>query len=285
MKRLPFLILAFALAVSIGSAETKFSLQLGGGLNYSTGGDLGRALRGQSDFLRDEYGVSSGFDVPLWGFQFAGEIVYRLNSRWGVGFGVGYFEHLKESQVSYTYGFIDAVEAVKPKYAVIPLTANLHYYLPLGRNLRLDLSGGTGYYIARLNYEASQTLSLLGFGGKDVYTFEGSKGGFGLQGGVGLEMNLTPRFSLFLQVLGRYASISGFSGDWTEIGSGDFWAFEESGSGHGVWAYEWMPGTKSYSQLMFQDEIPTGEAVKNARAAKIEILGFSVLLGFKIGLF
>jgi hypothetical protein len=285
MKRLSALILALALAVSMGSAETKFSLQLGGGLNYSTGGDLGRALRGQSDFLRDEYGVSSSFGVPLWGFQFAGEFVYRLNPKWAVGFGVGYFEHLKDSQVSYSYGYIDAVEAVKPKYAVIPLTANLHYYLSLGRNLRIDLSGGIGYYIARLNYEASQTLSLLGFGGKDVYTFEGSKGGFGLQGGAGLEMNLTPRFSLILQVLGRYASISGFSGDWTEIGSGDFWAFEESGSGHGVWSYEWMPGTKAYSQWTFQDEIPTGETIKNARAAKIEILGFSVLLGFKIGLF
>jgi hypothetical protein len=285
MKRLSWIVLAVATAVATGSAETKFSFQLGGGLNYSTGGDLARAFRGQSDFLKDEYGAGSRFDVPLWGFQFDGEFIYHLNPRWAVGLGLGYFEHLKESQVTYTYGFIDATEAVKPKYAVVPLTANLHYFLTLGRNLRLDLSGGFGYYFARLNYEASQNLSLLGFNGKDVYTFEGSKGGFGLQGGAGLEMSLSPRFALILQVLGRFASISGFRGDWTEVGSGDFWDFEESGTGQDIWYYEWMPGTKSYSQWTFQDEIPSGEGIKNARAAKLEILGFSVLLSIKIGLF
>jgi len=285
MKRLPSMILAVAFLVSMSSAETKFSLQLGGGLNYSTGGDLARALRGQSDFLKDEYGLSAGFDIPLRGFQFAGEFIYHLNPRWAVGLGLGYFEHLKESQVSYTYGFIDAVEAVKPEYAVVPLTANLHYFLPLGRKLRLDLSGGVGYYLARLNYEASQTLRLLGYSGKDSYSFKGSKGGFGLQGGAGLEWSFSPRFALLLQVTGRYASISGFSGDWTEVGSGDFWDFEESGTGQRMWYYEWTPGTKSYSQLTFQDEIPSGEGIKNARAAKLDLLGFSIQLGFKIGLF
>jgi len=285
MKRPIIFAVIVALIASLGSAQTKFSFQLGGGMNYSSGGDLARGLRGQSDYLADEYQVSGRYDVPLWGFNFSGEFLYHLNSRFALGLGIGYFEQMKESQISYTYGFVDVIEKVSPKYAVIPITANVHYYLPLGQSLRLDLSAGAGYYLARMNYEYRQDLSLLGYNGNDVYTFQASKGGLGLQGGVGLELILSPRLALALNVLGRYASISGFSGDWTEKGGGDFWDFDESGSGEKFWYYEWNYNSKTYAQLAFQEEIPSGSTVKNARPAKLEVLGFSVLLSIKVGLF
>lgn len=286
MKRkiLPVLLL---LAVgSTAAAQSRMSFQLSGGLNYASGGDFARGLSGQSAFLLDEFAAEGELASPVWGFHAAGEFLYHFNDRFALGIGAGYFEHMKQTQSTYSLGFIDVRETVTPKYKIIPVLANLHYYFPWFGAVQLDVFAGAGVYLAGLDYTYRQDLSLLGFNGSAIYEFSAAKAGFGIQGGVGLEWIVDPKFSVVLTVTGRLASVSGFAGDWTETGAGDFWDYRESGTGDQVWFYEWTSGSRTYDQIVFQEEEPEASAeIANVRPARLGLSGFTASLGFKIRLF
>jgi hypothetical protein len=264
----------------------KFSVKLGGGGSYATLGDLARGIDGQMAYLGNDYpDLNGSFETPLFGPGFAGEVLFRFAGRFSAGLGVGSIRHARESQVEYTISFIEAKERIFPKLSVVPITAGLHYALPLGRAIKLDFTAGAGYYLASLDYEYRMDLSLLGFTGYDIYTFKGRSGGLGFHGGIGLELALGRRLALCLDVLGRAASIDGFEGDWLEQGGGDFWEYDDSGSGHRAWFYVWEFGGQKYDQIVFQADQPSGSLVSGVRSAKIDLTGFTAALSLKIGLF
>jgi hypothetical protein len=286
MKRLILLILTVLVIVSFTSAGTRVSFQFAGGLNFAAGGDLARGIRGYDEYLKNKFNATDGFKVPVLGFRFSGEFLYHFNDRIAAGLGVGYFEHVKQSEATYQYyGIIDARETIRPKYRVLPITAGVHYFLPLSRSFRLDLSAGAGCYLAALDYMRRQDLSLLGLSASDIYSFESVRAGFGVYGGIGLEWVIKPRFSVLLNVTGRLASISGFVGDWTERGQGDFWNYKESGTDHRIWFVKWKTDSQTYDVIAFDEKKPAGNAYEDAREARLGLSGFAATLGFKIGLF
>ncbi|MCX6565498.1 MAG: outer membrane beta-barrel protein [Candidatus Aminicenantes bacterium] len=286
MKRLTLLFLTVLAIVSFTSARTRVSFQLSGGLNYATGGDLARGIRGYNAYLKNEFNAADGFEVPVLGFQFAGEFLYHFSDRIAAGLSVGYFEHMKESKTEYEYiGIIDVGETIRPKFRVFPITADVHYDLSLGGSLHLDLSTGAGCYLVWLNYIHRQDLSLFGFSGSDVYSFESFRTGFGVHGGIGLEWVIDPKFSVLLNITGRLASVTGFIGDWTEKGRGDFWDFEESGTNHRIWYVRQIVYSRTYDVLAFDEKEPEEDEYENIRQARLGLSGFAVTLGFKIGLF
>jgi opacity protein-like surface antigen len=287
MKRLLLpLLLGLAIASSAAAADTRVSFQLSGGLNYATGGDIARGLQGQTDYLLDEFGAEGELASPPWGFQVNGEFLYHFTDQFALGIGVGYFEHFKQTASDYSLGLIDVRETVSPKYKVTPITANLHYAFPWFGPVRLDIYAGAGAYLAKFDFVYRQDFSLLGFNGSALYDFEASKVGFGVQGGLGLEFVIDPKFSIVLSVSGRMASVSGLVGDWTETGAGDFWDYRESGTDAQVWFFEWNSGTNVYDQIAFQEEEPTAEdGATNVRPARLGLTGFAATLGFKIKLF
>ncbi len=286
MKRLTLLFLSVLMVVSFASAGTRISFQLAGGLNFSTGGDLARGIRGYDAYLKNEFNAADGFEVPVLGFQFSGEFLFHFNDRIAAGLGVGYFEHLKQGRATYDYyGIIDVGETIRSKYRVLPVMAVIHYSLPLADSFRLDISAGAGCYLAALDYRHRQDLSLLGFSGSDIYTFESVRAGLGGHVGIGLEWVIDSRFSVLLNVTGRVASVSGFVGDWTDRGQGDFWNYEESGSNHRIWAGQWIVDTETYDFVSFDEKVPEGDAYADVREARLGLSGFAATLGFKVGLF
>jgi len=286
MKRLTLLVLAVLMIVSFTSAGTRVSFQLAGGLNFAAGGDLARGIRGYDEYLKNAFNAADGFEVPVLGFQFSGEFLYRFSDRIAAGLGVGYFEHMKQGKATYDYyGIIDVGETIRSKYRVLPITADVHYSLPLADSFRLDLSVGAGCYLAALDYMHRQDLSLLGFSGSDIYSFESVRAGFGGHVGIGLEWVIDPRFSVLLNITGRVASISGFVGDWTDKGQGDFWNYEESGTNHRIWAGKWIVDSETYDFVSFDEQEPEGNGYEDVREARLGLSGFAATLGFKIGLF
>jgi len=286
MKRILLPILLTLAIVSAAAAETRVSFQLSGGLNFAFGGDFARGLKGQSAYLLDEFGAEGALASPVWGFNAGGEFLYHFNDQFALGLGAGYFEHMKQTQAEYSLGLIDVKETVTPKYKVIPITANLHYSFPWFGAVRLDVFAGAGIYLAGLDFAYRQDFSLLGFNGSAVYDFNASKAGLGAQGGFGLEWVIDPKFSIVLSLTGRLASVSGFVGEWSETGAGDFWSFYETGTNAQVWFYEWNAGSRTYDQIVFQEEEPTaGADVSNVRPARLGLSGFTASLGFKIKLF
>lgn len=297
MKRWIFFAGLLLLAGSIGFSQTypassfaegtpKFSLKVTGVFQWAGLGDLARGIDGQFAYLQDEYGdITGAYEVPNMGWGAGAEILYRVSPRFTAGLGVAYLAHAADSQVAYAIGFIDTREKISPKLNVLPITFNLHYGLPFGRSLTLDVSAGVGYYLTTLDYGYRMDLSLLGYDGYDIYTFKGSRGTVGFQGGLGLEFAFSRRIALCLDVLGRFASLDGFKGDWTESGGGDFWEYDDAGSDHEMWSYTWTYGGQAYDQIVFQTDKPTGSLVGNVRSAKIDLTGVAVSLGLKISLF
>ncbi|MBN1938881.1 MAG: outer membrane beta-barrel protein [Candidatus Aminicenantes bacterium] len=288
MKRILLPLLLIPVLVAVSAAETRVSFHLSGGLNYAAGGDITRGLKGQSAFLLDEFGAEGELASPIWGFQVNGELLYHFTDHFALGIGAGYFEHMKQTQASYPIlGLIDVRETVTPKYKVIPITANLHYSFPWFGPVSLDLYAGAGVYLTGLDFSYRQDFSVLGFNGSGVYDFNASKAGFGVQGGLNVEWVIDPKFSILLALSGRVASVSGFTGDWSETLAGDIFENQKTtGSGGQIWFYEWNTGGLVYDQIIFGEEEPVADSeVTNVRPARLGLTGFTAALGFKIKLF
>lgn len=271
-------------AASLGFAQ-KFSIKLTGGLNYAGGGDFSSGLQGQMDYLKAEYNVTGAYRFPNLGINASGEFIFHFTPNIGLGLGVGYFQHVKEGKVAYDFSFVKVEEMIKPKTSVIPITANIHYLLPVSSKINLDFSAGGGAYFTTLNWDYRSDVDIIGLKSYDQSTFKSTKTGFGLQAGVGLEYALSAKIAIGLNIVGRCAQVSGFKGAWTDSGGGDLWSYSDSGSDRLPWYYDWkLPGGHSYPQIVFQEDQPAGSTVANARLAKLILSGFSVTIGLKIDL-
>lgn len=196
------------------------AFKLCGGLSYADGGDLAKGIRGEGQYLATDFNASGAFKVPTLGPSFGGEFIFYFGPRLGIGLGVGYFWHEKESAVSYTYDVLGVKQTLKPKFSVIPITANLHCLLSPSSRVSIDLSAGAGYYLAFLRWENRMDMEIMGFSGYFDYAFKSTRGAIGFQGGVGLEVKIASKLAIVWTILGRYASLSEWKGNWTDTGGG-----------------------------------------------------------------
>ncbi len=109
------------LLVAVASYSQKLSVRAGHGFGVGFGGDIAAGIRGLSDYLSDTYAATDSFGAPGFGLSFSAEAVYRLNSKMGVGLGVGYFSAGKESEVSYTVDTLAVTQTLHPRLGVLPL--------------------------------------------------------------------------------------------------------------------------------------------------------------------
>ncbi len=284
MKRTLFWAAALLCAAPIVSAQT-IGFKLTGGGGYALGGDLAKGLQGESDYLKAEFGASSAYTFPKTGWTGTGEILFYLGPQFAIGIGAGYEQHVRESAVSYAVAGVDVTETIKPAFNVIPVLCTLHLYFPVGSAVKIDFSLGGGAYLTQLKWNSSYDIAVLGMNGTDVYTFDSRRTGYGVHAGLGLELALSSKLALVLNVTGRYARVSGFVGDWTETGAGDFWSFADSGSNHAVYYYDWNVAGATYPQLEFGTDKPSGPGVANAREARLDLSCLTATVGFRIYLF
>ncbi|MCX6561736.1 MAG: hypothetical protein NTZ26_14630 [Candidatus Aminicenantes bacterium] len=285
MKRLLIIGGGVCLLAAVAFPQT-LSLALRGGAGFASGGDLSRGLQGLMDYYAAEYdGLTGEHSFQRLGWTAGGELLFHLSPRLAIGLGAGYEMHGKESVVEYGIDAVQVTETLTPKLAVIPVTASLHLFLPVGGKIKIDLSAGGGAYLTRLDWTSSYRISLLGYTGTDDFHFQGSKWGLGAHAGLGLEWSLTPALAATLNITGRWVRVSGFQGDWTETGAGDFWSFTEGGSDYSFFYYDWSSGSTTYPQVVFQTDVPQGTTVANARQARIDLTGFTATVGIRLNLF
>jgi len=271
--------LAVVLAVSLGlagpaSAQSRFGFKLGGGLAYVDGGDINTGLQGYMDYIGDMFehifpvDAEGGYEPFHLGMNFDGEIFYQVTPKFAIGLGVGYFSMTQESTLTFSVLSSTLNMLWTPKVAAIPLTLNLHYYVPMGKNLNLVLTAGAGWYFARYDLEESQE------GRTD--RLETTGGGFGAHGGLGLELAITKNFFLTLDILGRYARVGELTGSWD---------YEPETEGK-VWFFDADMDTLDlgkYSIVVWDEGVPSGEVeITNLRKARLGLSGFSAVIGFLV---
>jgi hypothetical protein len=285
MKKTMVAVAAICLLAAAGQAQ-QFSLKIGGGLGYASGGDLTNGIKGQNAFLAQEFQAGSAFLIPHTGVDFAGEFVYYPWTHFGIGIGGGYFQTLKQSSVSYAIGAIQTTETIKPQINVVPITLNLHWLVFLSSWLHLDVSAGAGSYSTTLKWDYQNAYTLASLNGNEHYTFQARASAIGFQAGLGLDFAISSRISVVLDFVGRSAKIGPFSaGDWTDAVSGSFGSSNASGSDHSFWIYNWLSGSQTYAQVAFQADQPKGSPfISGAQTGKIDLSGFAATIGIRLAI-
>jgi len=180
------------------------------------GGDMDKGTAGFYDRQVVEI-VSAGFEVGKSdrkafhnGYELAGDIVYYLTPRIGLGVGGSLVRAQEESSTFFHWpgSTFDYRMTGLPEIKVISIRLGVYYLIPLNRLLALTVSAGPEYHIADFEYGGSLTTPF--WAGSLVQTVDARK--LGLHGGIALEIRMNRRLAFCLEALGRYAKISGFEG-------------------------------------------------------------------------
>ena len=293
MKRksvlLSLTILCIFLLSTTGNAQDflkKFSLKFSGGLGSTAGGDFNAFADGLNSLAADLVpflGLTKTGELenPNWGIDFEGELVFSLSRNFGVGLGAGYHKRSKETSLKMALEPLSSVSLTwEPELTIIPMNLSGYYFFPIGSKMNAFLKAGIGYCVAKVYLKLREEYtSFLGLEGWDEDEFEAKNSGFGFQGGLGIEYNLTGTISLFAEGMGRYLKITGWELEGTTTnasgvikGSGTLWYLEEFFEANG----------KYYPGLQISEQKPTYPAYRNVREAEVDFSGFSLRVGIKI---
>jgi len=285
-KRLVLLGMLFLLCSGAPTYAQKWSLKLGTGIGYASGGDFSAGVRGLSDYAKFLYSDLDGeFRPPhLAADIVAGEVIVYVRPRIGFGIGAGFFQLARSSELTYSLGDAPVREKLRPVFSAVPIQANVHYRIPLTARLNLDVNAGVSYLLAKVTWQWEQTLAFgsYQYTFSDRFTYTARRGGLGFQAGVSIEYPLSTRIGLFLQVSGRVVTIKAIKGSWTEQGGDGTYNFNETATNQKAWYYDWETNAASYGQIVFQETQPASPTFRNVREARLNLSGVGAILGIKI---
>lgn len=191
-------------------------IKLRGAWVIFAGGDIDKGTAGYYDRQIQEI-LSAGFvlgenDKKSFrdGYELAGDIVYYLTSRIGLGAGGSLVRGHQESAALFHWAgsTFDYRMSSLPEIKIISIRLGVYYLIPVNRLLAISVSAGPEYHIADFEYGGSLTTPY--YGGSLVQSADSRM--LGLQGGIALEIRMNRRLAFCLEALGRYAKISGFEG-------------------------------------------------------------------------
>ena len=273
-----------SLSLTVFAFSGGFSIKVNGGANFLMGGDYNKIVDGLNDDWLSASGVTivGALDKLSMGWNFGAEFIYNISDQMGVGLGVGYITASNESTLTATAYGIQLTETLTPSVSAIPITLNFHYFMPVGDMMNVHFTFGPGLYISTFKWDLYEALGTTAdpdiINVTAAYEPDGVVG-FGFQGGLGIEFALSPSISLCLDVLGRMASLSGFSGPWTQTGYVGGTPINDSGTGT-FYYYEYG----GYADYSISNTMPSGSGVSNAREASLSLSGVVAQFGIKINI-
>jgi len=276
---LTFIPLAILFPGSALGSNISFSLRLYGGLNYISGGDLNEGLKGVNDYYAKYFWYfgltkSGGEYRPVHrGVNYGGDFIIHMTPNIGIGFGADYLQGTSESTVTFTP--VAAVDKTTAEVSAIPLRFGLYFTLPAGAFINFNVHVGLGYYLAKISYDFRSSVP----GSWERLSVQAEAKGLGYHGGIGLELKFSPAISLFLEGLGRYASISGFEGSGEKTDSYGSHGLD-NGKLYYYKTYSGILGT--FSAIFVHGTEPSGSSLSSVREAKIDFSGFSAFAGIII---
>lgn len=288
MKRISIIsaTMLFTVFTLTGMSQAKdFSFKLTGGYGTATVGDynsFGESFDALFDNLAALGPTKQGeFEKLRWGFEYEGEIIFKLPAGLGIGVGVGYIQRSNESTMGVSDPILGSISIITaPDFTAIPVSLNAYYFTPGAVPLKFYVYGGIGYYFGKIKNNFRIEMSPPDFW--DQTEGELKDQGIGFHGGAGLEFDLVPKISLFVEGRARYGKLTSWEGDETSqdsLGgtgseSGTLWYFEalDTTFGTGEW----------YSSLTLSETQPTGVDIRNVRKFEVDLSGFSARVGIRI---
>ena len=190
-------------------------VMLGGGLSYFGGGDFADGLRG----LFDEYAAlisALGYSVinrdfrPFQsGVHFSADLAFRLSPRFSVGVSGEYLFARNFDGLGHMEDVYYQAAYLTPTLQTFIIRPGVYYTFPLGPTLSVRLDGGPALFVTSFEYNRNYSTASV----DESYHLRGHDLAFGVQAGIGIELNLNERIGLFLRTTGRYARAANFTGD------------------------------------------------------------------------
>lgn len=307
------------------------SLELYGGGGWIGGGDLNRHIQGWNNLFSDLSVPPYSFDFSLnqlhtlW--ESGAEVTYRFTPRVFISLGLGYMSGRTQGEArsslkkegNYFYSAedfgtlsVDEQSLQLPEYRIqtVPLTWTLYLDFPSGRRLHFFLGAGGGYYSGKITYREnyqydSDFVDAKFFSGSllridDTYSSSGTytealkSSALGLHARGGLEYQMSQRFSLVVEMQGRWVEFRNWHGRKTDEYTWDHvwgpWGINsDSGSAQQsedgkLWMVDFQSDTtgKSYPHLAFSPDSPLSSFYSGARPARINLSGLTLRLGLRI---
>ncbi len=266
----------------------KVTLQIKGGWNTFSGGDIEQGFSGMYDQAANLITLSGTSIVQNQkepnhsGLEVGGDLIYCLTPRLGIGIGWGKVSAGKESVFVYNVGgLINDDLRIRPEIKVSVLRLGLFYSFPFAGRLAVTLHGGPALYNAKYSYNmvittGSYGLDVVQGGFLDTGFYqEATAKKMGLEGGLGFEFNPNPFVAFFIEALGRYARIEGFEGEEEANYFEDFRLTTSMREGLVYYAY-----SDQYPSLDIVP--PEGSAGGGARRAALNFSGVSFSAGLKL---
>jgi len=269
---------AYQIYQPIAGPKSGLSLRLLGGINYLLAKDINDGVQGWGDYWADS-ATLSGYSVegeakPIrFGYDFQGDIIINFTPQFGIGFGGGYIQGSKTSEISFANS-TEGNSTNKPKISAIPVRVGLFFNLPMNQTTNFVFNIGGGYYFAKYSYNwrAEENGDWM-----DLEQSATARG-FGFHGGIGFEFNLAPNMAFVLEGQGRYAKIGGFEGT---IDRSTSWGDPEKEEGK-LYYGEVTDMGKKYPFVFIFEEIPSDPDISEAREAKVDFSGFTMVAGIII---
>ena len=303
------------------SADLSFGLKLGGGIGYlfNGAGDLEKTRLGFQSYAADwvETNYTSTFNWEklsiLPDFRF--EAILKIGESFGVGLGTAYLTFTSKGDYSldhyhvvnpwwgsYTHQYTD-VYSRSYKMTAIPISLNFYYFLPMN-GMSMYAFAGPSVYFGSLKHDLTdnfyeQYSDTSWYYWNEAYNYQVDIAGteestctaFGFQGGIGLEIPLSPNFAFAVEAYGRYAGFSNWEGTWSVSAETFYeeyyepwgWWYSSSGSGSDsgagfLYYAEWQGWTGDYYGEMWLDNVaPSGSGVRNVAKASLNLNSIGIL--------
>jgi hypothetical protein len=255
------------------------TVRLTGGPSFFGGGDFRKGERGFYDAASDLV-AASGFVMDRRfkefnsGFEASADIVYSFTPKIGLGIGFGYM-NLSEHNLLVFHspgGFENNQVGTSPKIRAYPVRLGVFYNIPISRLFNLTLNSGAAFYFAKYIFLRASNWYPI-----DLINQKASATGIGFHGGISFEVNFHPRAALILEGRGRYAKISGFTGNSYIKRSIDPPKLIEDIEEKGTLYYLEGDGPPL---LAFSEQKPTD--YKTVREALLDLSGFVFQAGLKV---
>jgi hypothetical protein len=198
------------------------------------------------------------------GFDFSADAIFSLTPRIGIGLGLSYMQ----------WGKLDYMPIAQPGSTrrlnsditvnTFPVRLGLFYTQPVFKKINLTFNAGPSYYFVNHDYNFNYFPYLIS------QTASGE--GWGLHGGIGLELVWNSRSTLFIEYQVRYAHLSAFKGK--QEGRIVDRRFKEEGLLYYIANGSMPPQIAVYTQA------PDG--YNTVRNANYDLSGFAIRIGAKI---
>jgi hypothetical protein len=258
------------------------SVKLGGGGSYLLVGDYKEHF---GSYTSAYLSNGQSLEAPQLGLDLTGDVIFHITRVLGISVGAGYLKASKTSTYGDSWWSGSSNDETSLTLSAIPIRLGVHVFIPFSSRVEGFVSVSPTFYLA----EARETETYTSYDSVEgAYDFEMTRDVEskrpGVEGALGLEVNLGSAFSFFFEAAGRYAKLSPFKGSYV---SSDSDGRSSSLTDATLYAYE-SYDTDIHEWVKYvsaTDSPPASTSTvqrRNVREANVDFTGAAVRFGFAI---